>query len=173
MNTKPDLAKLLGNFDIKRAAKGPDVGLVEASLGCMVGQPCLTFYSQETDMAVMICPVPMLGLDALMPLAVSYPFQVIGKLKLPKEEVAGYVSAALNEFDMQSVNTHSLLQDVGKVAFRIFVDDKVESIDDTSCYMGTASVELNEQTISQIRYLLGKQLQAYDRTQEHTKGTLQ
>jgi hypothetical protein len=169
-----DLTKLLGNFDIKRAAKGPDVGLVEASLGCMVGQPCLTFYSQETDMAVLVCPIPMLGLDPLMPLAVSYPFQVVGRLQLTKEQAAGYVSAALNEFDMQSVNAHSLLQNTDKVAFRIFVDDKVESVEGTHCYMGTASVELNEQTITQIRYLLGKQLQAYDRNAAHDdKGTLQ
>jgi hypothetical protein len=155
----------------------PNINHVETRLAAMLGEPTLVCCDLEHDVLVQISAQPMLGMDVTDRNALCYPVVIVSPHGLASAAVSDYVSAALDQFDLSSLDPCLANKSPDNIEFRVFVD--VRPVEHKGChiYHAVACVSATPAHIESLLKLAKKQLDAFDRlvahSSEHEKGTLQ
>jgi hypothetical protein len=148
---------------------------VENGLAVGPGHPTLVYFCIDTEMAVEICAVPMIGLDIDDPNALSFSAQVHSNKALLTATVSTAIRNALSMFDMTHLLNAYTGEDDKHIIFRIAVDTQpnVQS-DGTHHYSAVAHVTVEEYVITRAVELMRKQMEAHGRVAElHSTSYMQ
>jgi hypothetical protein len=79
-----------------------DFQQVETALGVIPGNPTVVFFDASTQVAVAICPAPVLAVDESIPFALTYKATVMGDLgSYVESEMSNFIQTAMLKFDLR------------------------------------------------------------------------
>lgn len=179
MSNDFDLSKLTGKIAAVVSHSDDDrkVELKEVSFATMQGAASIMFYNQQHEVAVAICPTPMIGLDQVIPNSLCYPIQIICITQLPVEELVQFVHSALDTINSDMLNEASLgnTGDTNQV-LKVHIDREYREThngDSTSLvtYYGLVSREVKEEVIARNISVCQLQLKKYAELLTANKST--
>lgn len=163
-----DITRLLGKFmphaTLNKKPAGIKMRYTETLFGAICGQPSTVFYSDEDQVAVVLCASPVIGLSPLFPASLHFVAEISSAHKeISPEKAASYIAAALNEMGTDLLREAVVGSDTPGLAYRVEVDREADTDGNVHRRRATISVEVKQDVIDKHINLLTIQVEAYKR----------